>query len=491
MQKPTAVVRCLVLGLILTVGLALAWGVVWSSLWIAVERQFADQTRKPTTYEQFLVRTDGTPAINTISHANYNNQNLRSLDGQPLERWGQLQSGNLPGPAQFDDRVLRTDWPSRIIRWDSDARGSPERWYLIDDARAQGHAWFEAFDTVTKQRIGYLGRRGFRTERLDAAEQFPFDSRLKNVGSVTGWAYWGIANSLPGDWKPEGVDRIPGWKLFLVSEGSLWEIDLRRRSVRTLLRDGGLISAAVVEQANPANSYPQGPLNQQVAARSADQLWLVNPRTGATRQFPLRGDLRDAFLEVYGLSDGVLLRATNQPDHYMQDSADLVWLDHEGKVVRERRVPVPVQQIAFSSDLDWPRFATTAPIPVLLGLGAFVIDPLDKAERGLAASYTDALAGALDRWKWPMLLVASLALAAAAWCYRRHQSYGQPAAAAWAIFVLLLGLPGLLAYLAHRRWPVCLPCPACGQSVPRDRDACRACGQAFPPPPPNGIEVFA
>ena len=44
MQKSTAVVRCFVLALILTVGLALAWGVVWSSLWVAVARQFADQT---------------------------------------------------------------------------------------------------------------------------------------------------------------------------------------------------------------------------------------------------------------------------------------------------------------------------------------------------------------------------------------------------------------------------------------------------------------
>ena len=486
MQKQTAVVRCLLLALILAIGLALAWGVVWGSLWSAGARRRAVEARAGETYEQFLVRADGTPAIATISRVSYDDQTWRTLDGQPLERGGQTQPGNLPGPVQIEISALRTDWPSRILSW-LNGQTSPERWYLIDDAQAQGHAWLEAFDTVTKQRIGYLGRRGFRTERLDAEERFPFDSRLKNAGGyVTGWAYWGIANR---GWTPDPGDRIPGWTLFLVAEGGLWEIDLRRRSVRMLLRDAGLVSAAVVEQAVPANSYPQGPPAQHVAARSADRLWIVNPRTGATRQFPLRADLQGHLLQVYELSDGVLLNTIDRPTPFAAGPARLVWLDGKGKVIREE--PYPLKSEAFSHDVDWPQFATTAPIPVVLGVGAFVAEPLDAIARGEATGYPDALKGSLNRLKWPIVFVTFLALAVAGWCYRRHRRYGQPGAAAWSLFVLLLGLPGLLAYLAHRRWPVCLPCAACGRSVPRDRDACLACHQPFPEPPPKGIEIFA
>jgi predicted amidophosphoribosyltransferase len=59
------------------------------------------------------------------------------------------------------------------------------------------------------------------------------------------------------------------------------------------------------------------------------------------------------------------------------------------------------------------------------------------------------------------------------------------------IFVLLGGIPALLGYLWHRRWPVLEPCPACGQVVPRDREQCARCGVEFPVPKRHGIEVFA
>jgi hypothetical protein len=61
----------------------------------------------------------------------------------------------------------------------------------------------------------------------------------------------------------------------------------------------------------------------------------------------------------------------------------------------------------------------------------------------------------------------------------------------WTIFVLLFGLPAFFGYLAHRAWPARLPCPHCGQRVPRDRAACFACNREFPPPAAKGIEVFA
>jgi hypothetical protein len=72
---------------------------------------------------------------------------------------------------------------------------------------------------------------------------------------------------------------------------------------------------------------------------------------------------------------------------------------------------------------------------------------------------------------WPALL--GLLILASGLTYltdRRQCKYGLPRSYAWLVFVFLLGLPGYIAYLAHRPWPI--------------RDP-------LPPPEPTGLEVFA
>lgn len=131
------------------------------------------------------------------------------------------------------------------------------------------------------------------------------------------------------------------------------------------------------------------------------------------------------------------------------------------------------------------------PIPTLLGLGAFVAYPLEQVWNGSAASYPEGLVAACRRFLWPIIVVTLTAIALAAWCFRRHRRYAQPGVWMWCLFVLLLGVPGLIGYLLHRRWPVCETCSACGRRVAGDRDTCQACGAAFPAPPPVGTEIFA
>ena len=110
-----------------------------------------------------------------------------------------------------------------------------------------------------------------------------------------------------------------------------------------------------------------------------------------------------------------------------------------------------------------------------------------KGERSPIRAWIQGLGSA-----WPQVLLVVLASAAmAAWVHGRQKRLGQPRAAFWAIFVFLGGLPGLAGYLVHRSWPVVEPCPNCREPAPRDREACMHCGQAFPPPARQGIEVFA
>jgi hypothetical protein len=135
--------------------------------------------------------------------------------------------------------------------------------------------------------------------------------------------------------------------------------------------------------------------------------------------------------------------------------------------------------------------ALLVPAPAMLAFFAAVVTPREAISASRAANYSAALSHSLTLFAVPLLLVSMLSVILAAFCWRRNRQYYQSASGAWFVFVLLTGLPGLVGYLFHRRWPVREACPACLKFVPRDRDTCAACGAEFPPPPRKGIEVFA
>jgi hypothetical protein len=95
---------------------------------------------------------------------------------------------------------------------------------------------------------------------------------------------------------------------------------------------------------------------------------------------------------------------------------------------------------------------------------------------------------------WPAIAaVHLLSLVLSIVCYRHEAQLATSLAQriAWAVFVLVFGLPGLVGYWTHRNWPLRAACPRCGKIVPRDREICVACRQEFPLPEPRGIEIFA
>jgi hypothetical protein len=61
----------------------------------------------------------------------------------------------------------------------------------------------------------------------------------------------------------------------------------------------------------------------------------------------------------------------------------------------------------------------------------------------------------------------------------------------WALFHLLAGFPGFVAFLCVREWPAREACPACKKLRLVDREKCEHCGADFSPPEKTGTEVFA
>ncbi len=494
MRQRHGLVNSLLLALVLAVGTAVVWGVVCGFCGDAIRRwQRRQQSSPARTYEQLLVTSEGVPVIATIGNRDYQYRTYRTLDGEPVEEATQIYSAALPDAETLERYGWPVEWSARM-KGVNDGQIPPQYWYLIHDGCRPGHAWLEGFDSVSKRRVGYIGRQGFSPTPLPVADHFPLDGRLFGAGGVFDYLgameprnFVSTSNFVPTSVSQGGL--IPLWRGYLVTDGKLVEVDIRQRRVRTVLEEPGLLSAAIIQQAVVKDAAGRSSLRQRglVAARSADRLWIIDPSANQMRQYALPGEWASGAPEVYVLGDEVLL--TNGARFGRSSDMHLAWLDRDGRVVRERDVALQRPDSAGTAG-EWEAVGML-PIPALLGLGAFVAYPLDQVWNGSAASYAEGLVASCRRFLGPIVFVTLAAIALAAWCFRRHRRYAQPGAWMWCVFVLLLGVPGLIGYLLHRRWPVCETCSACGRRVAGDRDTCQACGAAFAAPPPIGTEVFA
>ena len=94
-------------------------------------------------------------------------------------------------------------------------------------------------------------------------------------------------------------------------------------------------------------------------------------------------------------------------------------------------------------------------------------------------------------WPWkPSCLIPAILCAIVGWGLGRRYSFPARAQAGWVVFHLLLGLPGLLAFLSVQEWPAREQCPSCKKLRVVDREKCPHCGADFAPPEKNGTEIF-
>jgi hypothetical protein len=484
-------VGAFVLAFVLALGALLAW----AAACLVIGSVVSSFRRSDWSYTTLVVRADGTPLLLRRTE---DERTYFTLDGETVDDREvlSLRGATLVGAKDQEDRLRQLQW-SRRIQGKNDGRKPSAHWYLVltGVGRLDDRAYLVGFDSVSKRCIGYLGKHGFRPDPVPEAEQFRLDGgRFTYGGNWYDVEYAYIIAREPRD-AANYVRPFPGFvspmKIHLAGENRVFEVDVRERSVRLLCEAPGVLSVGVVDQSATAEEFRDRdriPKQWQlIALRLPDQIWLVHPESGEHRAFTLPADLRDDWMTVYAIEDGLLLQTREGPP-FVNPEHKLTWLDAGGRVVRQRTAMLPGDQpTPFHA---W-QGVLCAPAPFLVELFVHVVEPSDRVGTGAAATFQEG-------WKqssgtnWP-LDVANIvcALALAWWCQRRHRQLGLPLAKAWFVFVLLLGPPGLIGYLLHRRWPVREACPGCGRIVPRDRDACFACSQPFPPPPVSGSEVFA
>ncbi len=92
----------------------------------------------------------------------------------------------------------------------------------------------------------------------------------------------------------------------------------------------------------------------------------------------------------------------------------------------------------------------------------------------------------LTKISFGMAIVCALA----GWWLGRRYQFSKGTQIKWAIFHLLAGLPGFIAFLSVQEWPARETCPHCKQLRVVNRAQCEHCGESFAPAQKDGTEIF-
>jgi hypothetical protein len=121
-------------------------------------------------------------------------------------------------------------------------------------------------------------------------------------------------------------------------------------------------------------------------------------------------------------------------------------------------------------DLSW-RFVAllVPPLPIFYQLLGWQLIPWSMVEISLGMAVVCAFAG---------------------WLIGRRYHFSFGTQLGWAVFHLLCGLPGFLAFLSVKEWPAREACPACKKMRLVENARCEHCAAGFAPAEKNGTEIF-
>jgi hypothetical protein len=485
MPKPRGIIRPLGQAIVLAIGfgslfaIAVAWGLSILESILPGDDSFR---------ESLVVCADGTPLI----------QRSTWFQGYPKSTYHALNGSEVPGPKGENYNLLEgaslaiprrgitfpLEGSARVSRF-SDAELPPKLWYFLHDGARDGRGYFVGYDSANRQRVGFIGLDGYRPDLPPVEQWFPMDGVKLAEGEA--FSRYAGASFLYND-RSENP-----WKVDMISGNELLEVDLRSRSVTTLMESAGLIVArplaTVSTEKAAGEDRPRAHRHEKLAVRTSDRV-IVFDAPEKQHAYVIPEELRDRGTTFYELDAKTAIVIDSHLLSDRRSREELFWIDASGKISRQAEATIGKAEPHYDENQAWTA-ASVVPVPVVLTAFAMLVPPLDAVNSGRAPNYSTALAHFLAVIWPPLLAVTLLSAALAVYCIRRHGRYCQSYGAVWFVVVLLTGLPGLVGYLFHRRWPVLEKCPACGHSVPRDREACTECGKAFPPPELTGCEVFA
>jgi hypothetical protein len=504
MQQRSGILQPLLLATVIAVGLGAVWAV--PTYWgLDVAKQWLG-TERPLELLRF--RTDGTPVIEVYKSWQYDeNSTYRDLEGKPVAMSRQeafLGNTYLPNAAGWEYDFWDS-WPGGF-RWAEQMVGHNDGgqpmtyWYFVCDGQPAGSGYFVGFNSVSRQCIGYLGRHGFQPDRPAAAERFPWPHRKVTMAVVVSSQYQSPSSEPIFGGRASSPGLFPQRMVYLVAGDGLVEVDLLKRSTRVAIQEPGMLSGCQLIRTLPTpmttdSAAYLAQVKGYLAVRTQDRIEILNPAGQRQSSFAIPPEFRDARAFMFcllsdksAILDVPSIAVRSVPPH-VADQWQLLWIDTQGNISRRKEYSVmrgDYSSVRFSP----PVTALALPAPLAVATVSTVLAPWASLSLGEAPTYCRALAKSYAEL-WPALAaVCLLGAMLAGLVGRRQRRYGLPWTKTWMAFVFLGGLPALVGYYAHRRWPALENCSACGRAVPHDREACAGCGREFPEPAPRGTEIF-
>ncbi len=495
-DRKSSLFRPLLWAATLAIGFGTVWGqlVVWLALAINAAREVA--AGDADSWEQLVVKSDGTPLIMSAPRNNLSLSTYRDLSGRQQEApdqdhqiWGVYMPGEHWKPRFFSGQP---DWEHRLKEFVND-QDLTVHWYFVHDGKPEGAGYFVGYERGSNRQVGFIGLLGFRSQTVPKDEWIPVRTAL--IGDYTQWSSprwfnWRAVRD-QGSLRPDRRDLPP--RLVHVPSGNrLRLVDLATRTVRTVFETPEPIeSLGVPELSSQARGRPEK--EQPILVRTGHEIQILNHNYQITRIFAIPTEAsRKSPVNWYELDNGQALVEVQQPGAPGATiniaSGTMYRIAEDGAIQDQFEVNLQ-SQIEPSEELRGFLFALAVPTPAIL----IVTEPLLLMLDDPARSYPAAL-GAIVRGSWLSLLVVfALTLVLAVTTKRRSSAFGlsKRAQLAWTVFVLLFGLPVYAGFRLHRRWPIRQPCPNCHARTPRDCAACAECGTRFPDPALKGIEIFA
>ena len=415
-------------------------------------RNFLPRDDAPWRSSYYCVTTNG--VIFEVTDGGMGQQKIVDLEGKPLK---DEKTGKLIDLADFNRRI------AAVTSLEEETGDDHNHQYWMQNDFLLAHGWrndpdtlwyywrrygrLVGYDIATRRYIGSLGPKGFAADLVGAGDRFdetdgPACHRTLRTATTLFQVDTVQRATKPLFTTAEDDPILATTEVALHDYGWQYTIVATKRFVYLLTDEGTLVWKAPYEPADPKSTclqlYCLEPPGQFA-------LW-VSPggraAGGAREQHPGR--------VVWVARDQGVLKSTDLP---------ALPPSHRGFMLEEKLVSLvmPPALLAALPNLHVGLWATGVPRDVLL-----------------------------LSWAAAILVCLPIGL----WLGRRYQ-FSIAAQAGWAVFLLLFGVPGLLAFLSVQEWPAREACPNCKRLRLVDRAQCKHCGAEWAPPEKTGTEVFA
>lgn len=408
-----------------------------------------------------------------------------NLDGSKLPEAEVSRTG-------FGDTAHLSLWP-KVPRSESNGRSwgirlaalrdtatPPAYWYLMNPPDTPSHCYLVGYDSVSRQRVGFLGLQGFSPVLPSREDRFSIQPHEWNtwMGNVvsTDVAHWQWHNANEPIWTRfnsyfAGLSEV---RLWILSNGMIYELDPLNRQVREL------IAAPEAIYLSRSEMERDGRHHSKLLIQNPDALRLIDPVSLAETRFPLmseRPETRGSATFLQTVDNEFVLVTTFSPlrENSEDSVAEIQWFNADGTLARTatRTLKSTSNQEVGNSLV----VAAVFPLPLVPLIG-LTVAPHFMAWDGDTRGWSERFG---EVWSWisGWFLATTFIGFLCAWaCRRRELQVFHNASWWWPVTVGCLGWFGWIGYINLRPLPAKLPA---GGYLPDHPD----------PALPTGSEIFA